>query len=109
MIVKGIINSINYTSNVCSVRIPTFETASSPDTPAVFNATFMNIPGIYNCYKENDIVFVSFENGNITYPVVIGKLYLGANREAQNRGTISCNNLKVTGDSTILPFRNVLR
>ena len=101
MIVKGIINSIDHTSNVCSVRIPTFETASSPGTPAVFSATFMNIPGIYNNYKKNDIVFVSFENGNITYPVVIGKLYLGTNKEAQNRGTISCNNLKVTGDSII--------
>lgn len=102
MITKGILTSIDYNNNTCSVRVPTFEMASAPDTQAVFfNVAFMNMPGIYNGYKAGDVVFVAFENGNITFPVVVGKLYLGTKNEAQNRGIVSCENLNVTGASTI--------
>ena len=101
MITKGIIYTIDYASNKCSVRIPTFETASCPGVPAIFNAIFMDMPGIYNGYKVDDIVFVAFEEGNISYPVVIGKLYLGANVEDNYRGVVSCDNLSVKSGASI--------
>lgn len=54
MIVKGIIKSIDFNGNSCVVRMPFFETAGSGEVTC--EALISNIPGIYNGYKEDDVV-----------------------------------------------------
>ena len=101
MVTKGILQTIDFNGNTCTVRLPYFETASISD-PIVLNATFMMVPGVYNGYKPNDVVLVAFEDGQINNPVVIGKLFLGTNNESSEpRGAIDVANLKVGQDATI--------
>lgn len=100
MVAKGIIKSIDFNGNSCVVRMPYFETAGSSEV--VCEALISNAPGVYNGYKENDVVWVAFENGTMEAPVVIGKLYLGAAKEKQDpRGTINCVDSTISGTATI--------
>ena len=100
MVTKGILQTIDFNGNTCTVRLPYFETASIND-PIVLNATIMMVPGVYNGYKPNDVVLVAFEDGQINNPAVIGKLFLGTNNEsAEPRGAIDVANLKVGQDAT---------
>lgn len=93
MIVKGIIKSIDYSGNTCTVRIPIFESAAN-ENEVVVPAILSTLPGIYNGYKEEDVVFIAFENNDYDMPVVIGKLYLGVENEKNDpRGAIVCNNI----------------
>lgn len=85
MITKGIIKSIDLLGNTCTVHIPFFETAGND--PIIETATVSNTPGSYNGYKVGDVVYVAFEDGSMSNPVVIGKLYLGTEKEkADPRG-----------------------
>lgn len=85
MITKGIIKSIDLLGNTCTVHIPFFETAGND--PIIETATVSNTPGSYNGYKVGDVVYVAFEDGSMSTPVVIGKLYLGTEKEkADPRG-----------------------
>lgn len=88
MITKGIIKSIDLLGNTCKVHIPFFETAGND--PIIETATVSNTPGSYNGYKVGDVVYVAFEDGSMSNPVVIGKLYLGtAIEKADPRGVIN--------------------
>ena len=101
MVTKGIIKTIDYNSNTCTVRLPLFETASQTSEvsmPAIFSIT----PGITNSYTENDVVIVSFDNNSISSPIVIGKLYLGSTEENTNyRGNIKCDSLIVSNEASL--------
>ena len=100
MVTKGIIKSIDFNGNSCIVRMPYFETAGSSEV--VCEALISNTPGVYNGYKENDVVWIAFEDGTMESPVVIGKLYLGAAKEKQDpRGTVNCIDSTVNGTATI--------
>lgn len=73
----------------------------NPETviPAVFSVT----PGTFNSYKENDVVWVAFENNIASHPVIIGKLYAGTNADkTEPRGVVNCQSLTVS-DSAVLP------
>jgi hypothetical protein len=106
MITKGIIKSINRLENSCMVRIPLLEAAAGPEVE--MPAIIVTQPGMSNGYKEKDIVMVSFENGKIDHPVVIGKLYLGANDSSNEVvGALSCNSLTV-GENATLPLTTKL-
>lgn len=88
MVTKGIIKSIDLTGNTCTVHMPFFETAGND--PIIGTAIISNTPGSYNGYKVGDAVLVAFEDGNMESPVIMGKLYLGAEAErADPRGVLN--------------------
>ncbi len=94
MLVKGIIKTIDYQGNTCTVRIPVLESAGN-NTEVCLPATFAITPGIYNGYKVNDVVFVGFEDNMLSSPVVFGKLFLGADEENKDpRGAINTESFK---------------
>lgn len=100
MVTKGIITSIDLTGNTCTVRMPLFETAGND--PILGTAIISNTPGSYNGYKIGDAVLVAFEDGQMSKPVVIGKLYLGVEAEESDpRGVINVENSTVTKSAAI--------
>lgn len=102
MIVKGLIKTIDFNDNSCMVRIPLFETAASRGE-VVLKAIMLVQPGMYNGFVEGDVVFVDFENEDLGQPIVIGKLYLGAAKEASAtaHSALSVSNLEVTSKATL--------
>ena len=106
MVTKGIITSVDFNGNTCQVRIPFFETAGNDKITGT--AIVSNTPGSYNGYKAGDVVLVAFEDGLMTNPVIIGKLYLGAAKEkADPRGAISVESV-ASSNSAALPADSVL-
>ena len=101
MVTKGIIKSIDYNGNTCKVRVPILESACD-DAEIILSAIFSTTPGVFNGYKEKDVVIVSFEDNNYENAIILGKLYLGASKENEDpRGTVSCANLKSENQATI--------
>jgi hypothetical protein len=105
MITKAIIKSIDYTQNTCKVSIPIFDDPSSLKS-AVFTAVMNVPPGIHSGYVADDVVLVGFVDNSLSKPVVLGKLYLGIEKEciskARDTGYVSCANLEVE-DSVVFP------
>lgn len=85
MVTKGQIKSINRAGNRCVVRLPLFETASS-SIPVEIEALVSITPGLFNNLFVNDVVFVAFEENALEKPIIIGKLYKGAQSENSTRG-----------------------
>lgn len=100
MVTKGIIKSIDLNGNTCTVHMPFFETAGND--PIIGTAIISNTPGSYNGYKVGDVVLVAFEDGGMDSPVVMGKLYLGAEAErADPRGTINVESSAVSRSASM--------
>ena len=97
MITKGQIKQ--KIGNKYAVRIPLFESAGNPQE-VILTATLCYDPGNLEAYKEGDIVFVGFENNQISSPVILGKLYTGIETETN---TYSYNSTLKTEVSAILP------
>lgn len=107
MLTKAIIQSIDYTKNMCRVRIPLFENASRNTNAIEADAQLNIVPGIYNSYKTGDIVFIGFEENKMELPVILGKLFVSTAAEASNlKGTLSGNALSIT-DTAQLPYSTV--
>ena len=85
MITKAIIQSINAAGNRCIVRMPLFETASNPN-PVEAEALVNIAPGLFNSLAVGDIVFVAFEENALEKPIILGKLFRGADIEGSIRG-----------------------
>lgn len=100
MITKAIVQSINATGTRCRVRIPLFETASS-STPIEADALVNITPGIFNNLAVNDVVFISFEENEINRPIILGKLFRGADAESNVRGGTIVDTLKVHSNATL--------
>ena len=115
MITTAEIQTINYSSNDCTVRLPIFENVSS-EFPAVVTAKFISLPGIFNGYLVGDTVWVAFYNNYYSQPVIIGKVYQGIAAENETDatgklkiegGTVHCsdfivsNSAKLPADTTI--------
>ncbi len=100
MVTKGIITSIDFNGNTCQVRIPFFETAGNDQI--ISTAVISNTPGSYNGYKVGDVVLIAFEDGQMETPVVIGKLYLGVEKEkADPRGVLNTETLNASKTATV--------
>ena len=107
MITKAIIQNIDYTKNLCRIRIPLFENAARNVDIIEADAQINIIPGIYNSYKTGDIVFIGFEENKMEKPVILGKLFVSASAEASAfRGNVSGNSLAIT-DSAMLPHSTI--
>ena len=107
MLTKAIIQSIDYTKNICRVRIPLFENASRNVSMIEADAQFSIVPGVYNSYKAGDVVFIGFEENKMELPVILGKLFVSAATEASSyRGNLSGNSLSIT-DTAQLPYSTV--
>lgn len=104
MLTKAIVQSIDYTKNMCRVRIPLFEHASRNVNMIEADAQINIVPGIYNSYKTGDVVFIGFEENKMELPVILGKLFVSAASEAGSyRGNVSGNSLAIT-DTAQLPY-----
>lgn len=107
MLTKAIIQSIDYTKNICRVRIPLFENASRNVKMIEADAQFSIVPGVYNSYQTGDIVFIGFEENKMESPIILGKLFVSASAEASShRGNLSGNSLAIT-ESAQLPYSTV--
>ena len=107
MLTKAIIQNIDYTKNMCRVRIPLFENASRNVNMIEADAQINIVPGIYNSYKTGDVVFIGFEENKMELPVILGKLFVSAATEANSyRGNVSGNSLAIT-DNAQLPYSTV--
>lgn len=107
MLTKAIIQSIDYTKNMCRVRIPLFENAARNINIIEADAQINIVPGIYNSYKTGDIVFIGFEENKMELPIILGKLFVSASAEADSyRGNVSGNSLAIT-DTAQLPYSTV--
>ena len=107
MLTKAIIQSIDYSKNICRVRIPLFENASRNVKMIEAEAQLSIVPGIYNSYKTGDVVFIGFEENKMELPVILGKLFVSASAEASSyRGSVSGNSLSIT-DTAQLPYSTV--
>jgi hypothetical protein len=107
VLTKAIIQSIDYTKNMCRVRIPLFENAARNVNIIEADAQINIVPGIYNSYKTGDIVFIGFEENKMELPVILGKLFVSAATEASSyRGNVSGNSLAIT-DTAQLPYSTI--
>ena len=107
MLTKAIIQSIDYTKNMCRVRIPLFENASRNVNMIEAEAQINIVPGIYNSYKTGDVVFIGFEENKMELPVILGKLFVSVTDEVGSyRGNVSGNSLAIT-DTACLPYSTV--
>lgn len=104
MLTKAIIQSLDYTKNICRVRIPLFENAARNVNMIEADAQINIIPGIYNSYKTGDVVFIGFEEDKMELPVILGKLFVTATDETSSyRGNLGGNALVIT-ETAQLPY-----
>jgi hypothetical protein len=81
--------------------MPLFETAADPN-PVEAEALVNITPGIFNNIEVGDIVFIAFEESAIEKPIIIGKLFRGADIENNTRGGGAIvDTLKVRSSATI--------
>lgn len=100
MLVKGIIKSKIENSNKFKVRLPLFEVAGSVKE-YILDATLVTIPGLYSSYLPGDVVYVSFENDDISKPVIIGILSLQGLEEPEKRSYAGVNSLEVATEAKL--------
>ena len=106
MVTKAVIETIDLLGNTCTVRIPLFEKSGGDEI--IETAIVSNTPGSYNGYKVGDVVIVSFENNHTDSPVVLGKLYLGVEKEKTDpRGIINAESTTASKKAE-LPFDTTL-
>jgi hypothetical protein len=81
--------------------MPLFETAANPN-PVLAEALVNIAPGMFNSIEVGDIVFISFEESAIEKPIILGKLFRGAEVESNIRGGGGVlDSLRVRSSATI--------
>ena len=93
------------------VRIPRFNKSNSSvyaskDTN-LYTATICYSPGIIPYYDINDVVFIAYENGESSNPVILGKLFRPDDNSNSisiidtEQDNLSSSNLNQTFDSVL--------
>lgn len=93
------------------VRIPRFNKSNSSvyaskDTN-LYTATICYLPGIIPYYDINDVVFIAYENGESSSPVILGKLFRPDDNSNSisiidtEQDNLSSSNLNQTFDSVL--------
>lgn len=101
MITKAIVQSVNANGTRCVVRMPLFETPASV-IPVEAEAIVSVTPGVFNNLVVNDVVLVAFEENAMEKPVILGKLFMGANTEGNIRGGGGVfNTIKVNSEANL--------
>jgi hypothetical protein len=65
--------------------MPLFETAAS-SAPVEAEALVNIAPGMFNSLEVGDVVFIAFEENALEKPIILGKLFRGADTEGNIRG-----------------------
>ena len=103
MILKAIVESYPE-NNKIKVRIPKFHKLDGVVNATPFNdlpsASILCLPGIIPHYIPNDIVFVGFENEDISRPIILGKLYR-QDDFVSSTSTITASELTVTSRTNL--------
>lgn len=101
MITKAIVQSINANGTRCIVRMPLFESSAST-APIEAEALISITPGVFNNLSVGDRVFVAFEENAIEKPIIVGKLFRGADIEGHTKGGGAIfNTLKVSSTASL--------
>jgi hypothetical protein len=81
--------------------MPLFETSASA-APVEAEALVNIAPGVFNNLAVGDIVLIGFEENAVEKPIILGKLFRGANIESavQGGGGIF-NTIKVQSEATL--------
>lgn len=104
MITKAyIIRKSENNVNKFYIRIPIFETPGLNINQKLNNniieATLCYTPGSLDSYKEGDCVFITFENNQLSRPIILGKLYIGEEEIATTYDFL--NKLKVITEADL--------
>ena len=101
MVTKAIIKSMNGAGTRCLVHMPLFDTAAN-SSPVVAEALVSIPPGVFNNLVVGDVVIIAFEENALEKPIIIGKLFTGANNENKVSGGAGIfDSLKVRASATI--------
>jgi hypothetical protein len=101
LITKAIVQSISADGTRCKVRMPLFESSAS-SAPIEAEALVNIAPGVFNNIEVGDRVFIGFEENAMEKPIILGKLFRGADVEGRIRGGGGVfNTLKVSSDAVL--------
>lgn len=106
MITTGIIKNINVSSdtnhinNLYSVEIGILKTPISESEQATLECTCCLPGGIYDSYKEGDMVYIGFVNNLLNYPVILGRIYKGTS-DVEPRSLNAIDNLNVYSSASL--------
>lgn len=104
MITKAIIESTNI-NNQYKIRIPKYHKLSGVTEASSYEqlplASVCYFPGIIPNYAIGDVVYIDFENGDLSYPVILGKLLCDNNNLENSICDVTVRSLNVKVDSTL--------
>lgn len=104
MLTKAIIQS-DMINNQYKIRIPKYHkldgVANSTPLEQLPFAAVCYQPGILPNYQINDIVYVDFENDDLSYPVIFGKLLRDENTVQSSWCDIKTRSLNVEVDTVL--------
>ena len=100
VIEKGIIRKIDNDILRAYVYIPIFQNSNTTNAEILFCCPYSYHPGNIQGYAVGDVVYVGFENDDLDYPFIIGKLYTVKDTEAPST-QFKGNALRITGKTVL--------
>ena len=108
MITRGIVEKI-YDKNSIAVRIPIFDSSATASdrtpTDSLGVASICTLPNSIPNVRIGDVVYVGFENDDISQPVILGYVYIDS--EYSTRQGLSLQSLDVVS-SAKLPKETII-